>query len=138
MQAVLDTNVLISGLLWHGPSADCLLAAERGDFDLVLSESILDELREKLIAKFAYSRADAALAVARIRIVAQIVPTMGQGGWVVNDPDDDKIVETAVNGGAELIVSGDRHLLALVHLAGIEVIEPREFLRRLSASPPAI
>jgi len=40
------------------------LAAERGQFDLVLSESILNELREKLIAKFAYSPADAALAAA--------------------------------------------------------------------------
>ena len=52
MRAVFDTNILISGLLWRGAAHECILAAEAGLIQLVLSEPILDELREKLIQKF--------------------------------------------------------------------------------------
>ena len=52
MRAVLDTNVLISGLLWRGAPHECLLSAEAGLYELVLAENIFEELRDKLIHKF--------------------------------------------------------------------------------------
>ena len=52
MRAVLDTNVLISGLLWRGNPHQCVLAAEARLYELVTADQILQELREKLIEKF--------------------------------------------------------------------------------------
>ena len=59
MRAVLDTNVLISGLLWRGAPHECLLSAEGGLYELVLAESIFEELRDKLIHKFGNSSEEA-------------------------------------------------------------------------------
>lgn len=56
----------------------------------------------------------------------------GQSGWVPADPDDDKFVDAAVVGNADVIVSGDHHLLQLDTLQGIAVLSPRQFLDRLA------
>ncbi len=61
MRAVLDTNVLISGLLWRGAPHECLLSAEAGLYELILADGILDELREKLIHKFGNSTEEPAV-----------------------------------------------------------------------------
>jgi predicted nucleic acid-binding protein len=55
----------------------------------------------------------------------------GQSGWVKNDPEDDKFVDTAIVAGANVIVSGDRHLLALGCVEGIEIVTARQFLQRI-------
>ena len=52
MRAVLDTNVLLSGLFWRGAPYECLLAAEAGLYELILANEILEELRDKLVTKF--------------------------------------------------------------------------------------
>jgi putative PIN family toxin of toxin-antitoxin system len=133
MRAVLDTNVLISGLLWRGAPYSCLLAAEAGLYDLVLAGPILDELREKLTGKFKNSEQEADEILAGLRRFATLVPLSGRSGWVQADPDDDKFVDAALAGGADVIVSGDRHLLQLGSVEGLAVLSPRAFLDRLSA-----
>ena len=88
MRAVLDTNVLISGLLWRGAPYSCLLGAEAGLYELVLAEPILDELREKLIGKFKNSEQEADEVLAGLRRCSTLVPLSGRSGWVQADPDD--------------------------------------------------
>lgn len=132
MRAVFDTNVLLSALLWRGVPNECLLGAEAGLFDLVLAEEILDELREKLVVKFGNTADEADDAIAGIRRVSDLVEIEGRSGWVIADPDDDMFVETAIAGNADYIVSGDKHLLGLKKLNGIEIVTPREFLNRLA------
>jgi putative PIN family toxin of toxin-antitoxin system len=134
MRAVLDTNVLISGLLWRGAPHSRLLAAEAGLFELVLAESILAELRDKLVTKFHHTAEDAGEEVSRVRKCARLVEITDQHGWVPADLDDDRFVETAIAARAEFIVSGDRHLQTIGSVDGVEVLSPRQFLERITTT----
>lgn len=136
MRAVLDTNVLISGLLWRGAPHRCLLAAEGKLYELLLSEPIFLELHEKLTLKFGHTADEAAGIIAGIRGGATLVSIAGRHAWVPADPHDDKFVETAIEGHADLIVSGDHHLLDLGSVEGIAVISPRQFIDFLAANHP--
>lgn len=131
MRAVLDTNILISGIFWRGAPYECLLSAEARLYELVSANEILDEFREKLINKFHHSHKEADHITRSIGICAELVQLQGLSGWVPDDPDDDKFVEAGIVGNAQLIVSGDRHLLSLQSVEGIEVITARQFLHRL-------
>jgi predicted nucleic acid-binding protein len=67
-----------------------------------------------------------------LRRCASIVTLSGRSGWVAEDPDDDKFIECALIGHADVIVSGDHHLLDLGAVEGIPVLSPRQFLQRLA------
>lgn len=131
MRVVLDTNILVSALLWRGTPYRCLLAVQAGLADLILSPPILDELRTVLVTKFRHTASDADEAIKLIRTTADMVEISGGIRAVPDDPDDDKFIETAQIGRAGLIVSGDRHLLELGSAAGVPVITAREFLHQL-------
>jgi putative PIN family toxin of toxin-antitoxin system len=132
MRAVLDTNVLISELLWRGAPHECLLLAEAGVYELVLAEIILEELRDKLIHKFDNSPDEADGILFGLRRCAALVTPTGRCGWVPADPDDDKFIESALIGHADVIVSGDHHLLDLSAVEGVPILTPRQFLQRLA------
>lgn len=132
MRAVLDTNVLISGLLWRGAPHECLLSAEAELYELVLAESILEELRDKLIAKFENTTEEAEEILSGLRRCATIVTLTGQSGWVAADPDDDQFIDCAMVGHAHFIVSGDHHLLDMGTIEGISILSPRQFLQLLA------
>ena len=132
MKAVFDTNIFVSALVWRGAPYRCLLAAEAGLAELIVSPPILDELRTVLIRKFEQTSAEAEESVEFIAEVARSVHITGNLHGVADDPADDKFIETAWVGGAPYIVSGDHHLLALGTHAGISVIGPRAFLDILS------
>jgi putative PIN family toxin of toxin-antitoxin system len=134
MRVVLDTNILVSALLWRGAPYRCLLAVQAGLADLVISPPILEELRTVLVTKFRHTARDADEAIGLIQTAADVVEISGQLRVVPDDPDDDKFVETAQAGRAERIVSGDRHLLALGSAAGVPVITAREFLDQLGGA----
>lgn len=134
MKAVFDTNILVSGHFWKGPPYRCLMAAEAGLVSLVVSDSITSELREKLTEKFEVPAAEADAIIDRLKTRAEEVPAHGRSGWVKQDPDDDKFVDAALASGATIIVSGDRHLLALGSVEGIDILTARQFLERLAES----
>jgi len=131
MRVVLDTNILVSALLWRGAPYRCLLALQAGLADLIVSPPILEELKAVLVTKFRHTVAEAEEAAELIQSAAEVVEISGRLRAVPNDPSDDKFVETAQAGQADLIVSGDRHLLELGSTADIPVITAREFLDRL-------
>ena len=121
LKVVFDTNILISGHFWNGPPYRCMLAVEAGLATLVLCEPILTEFGEKLTSKFGVSKSEADPIVARWAARAEVARIEGKAGWVPEDPDDDRFIETALVGGAAIIVSGDHHLLALSKVEGIEM-----------------
>lgn len=131
-KVVFDTNIFVSGHFWKGPPYRCLLAVEARLANLVVSEPILSELREKLTDKFGIPAAEVAAVVDRLRTYAETVPVLGRSGWVAQDPDDDKFIDAALSGGAAVIKSGDRHLLALGKVEEIEFLTARQFLDRLA------
>ena len=134
MRVVLDTNILVSALLWRGAPHRCLLAVQAGLADLVISPPILEELRTVLVTKFRHTASDADEAIKLIRATADMVEISGRLRIVSDDSEDDKFVETAQVGRVECIVSGDRHLLALGPAAGMPVITAREFLNQLGGA----
>lgn len=137
-RAVFDTNIVVSGLFWKGPPHRCLLAVEAGLVSLVISDPIVSELRDKLTGKFDVPLAEADAIIGRLNVRAERAPVTGRSGWVMQDPDDDKFIDAALASGTTTIVSGDRHLLALGSVEGIEILTAKKFLDRLVAlSGPA-
>jgi putative PIN family toxin of toxin-antitoxin system len=138
VKVVFDTNILVSGHFWKGPPYRCLLATEALLAVLVLSDPIVSELREKLTDKFGLPAAEVDAIIDRLSTHAERVDVHGRSGWVPQDPDDDKFIDTALSSGAGVIVSGDRHLLALGTVEGIEILTARQFLDRLAAVSPEV
>ena len=127
MRAVADTNIVVSGLLWQGPSRRILERARAGEIELFTSSSLLAELQDVLSRRKFARRLELArveprrllmgyAALARIVLPAEIPPT------IADDPDDDEVLACAVAARAEIIVSGDSHLLALVEFRGIRIL----------------
>lgn len=128
MRVVLDTNVYISALVFGGLPGALLDLAFLRSFEAIISPALLDELDEKLRMKFEVSAEDAVLIRARILDIAHLVRPEERLRVIAEDPDDDRVLECAISGKANCIVSGDRHLLALVNYRGIPIMRVREFL----------
>jgi putative PIN family toxin of toxin-antitoxin system len=128
VKAVLDTNVLVSGLLWRGAPYRCLLAAQAGLFDLAISQEIMDELARVLTEKFHFTDEEVRASADFILRIGRMAETAGSLRAVKDDPDDDKFLETALAAEAQVIVSGDHHLIDLKEFRGIRVLKPSEFL----------
>ena len=138
MHGVADTNIVISGLLWHGPPRQVLDAARTGVIVLSTSAPLLTELAEVLQRpKFAQRLARANVtphtlvfgyaALARLVVPAPIRPV------VEADPDDDAVLACAVVAQAEMIVSGDSDLLALESYEGIPIITAAQLIARIAS-----
>ncbi len=137
LKAVLDTNVIISGLISHGGAPYRALEAwRRGDFLLFTSPALLDELLDVLARPFfREKRGIADSDLARIRHLfetdASCVQPQVQLGVIQADPDDDRVLECALAGGVDFVVSGDRHLLSVREYQRIPIITVVQFLEIL-------
>lgn len=128
IRVVADTNVLISALMFDGlPGVFLELALSRA-FTLVSSTALLDELDEKLRDKFGVPEADARLIRSRLESTAELADANFTLHVVADDPDDDRVLECAVAGKAEFVISGDRHLLQLGTYEEISIVTVRQFL----------
>lgn len=125
---VLDTNVYISALLFGGLPGSLLDLAFLRSFTLIISPALLEELDEKLRGKFGVPVEDAALVRARLEKVAEVVQPQESLHVIADDADDNRVLECAVKGKADVIVSGDRHLLKLAEYQGISIVTVRQFL----------
>lgn len=140
MRAVADTNIVVSGLLWHGAPRRVLDLARGGDIELFTSPALLLELDEVLLrAKFArrlnaagVSPKDLVLGYAALATVVRPSPI---GRAVEADPDDDEVVACALAVQADAVISGDRHLLTLGEFRSIPVLTPVRFLAELGSIP---
>lgn len=133
MKIVLDTNVLVSGLIFGGIPARILAAWSAGAFGLVLSPSILDEYR-RVAGELAKGRSplqealDGLIATLAVNSYMVNAPTLDPPAC--EDPDDDKFLAAAIAGGATVIVSGDKHLLRMTGWQNLEIVKPRHFVDR--------
>ncbi len=127
---VLDTNVLISALLFGGPPRAILEMILAGSVDCSLSLPILEELRGVLHRpKFGLSSEQAMAVVEELSALCAIVAPSEQISAIRADPDDDRILECALEARAGIIISGDAHLLDLGVYEGIHIMKPSEFLQ---------
>jgi putative PIN family toxin of toxin-antitoxin system len=135
LRVVLDTNVVVSGLLHQkGAPAAILDAATSKQFRCYISESLLDEYREVLTRDYlGLDQRRATRFIGALREVAIFVVPRKKVA-IARDPDDDRVMECALEAGADYIVTGNiRDFPAQFH--GVRVVTPRDFLFILGTSP---
>lgn len=135
MRLVLDTNTVVSGLLWDNTPSRLIDAGLQGHIELFTSQVLLLELedvlpRRKLARRVAASGLSVAQLVARYALLAQSVSPAAVERVSV-DPDDDHVLACAVAAHADLIISGDSDLLKLGQYQGIPIVSPAAALTRL-------
>ena len=131
LKAVLDTNIIISGLNFSGSPAQALELAAKRVIQNVISQDILDEVQGVLAQKFSWEKERVQDAIDLIRLVSEFVDPQEKVSVVAHEPDN-RIIECAISGNANLIVSGDKkHLLPLKESHGILIVGPNEFLNIL-------
>ena len=135
IRAVVDTNVLLSGLLGYVRPAstpgEILRRWRRGLFTLILSPALLLELEDTLTRPYfvdQLSEEERQRALASFGAYAELVDLTTEVQGVAPDPDDDHVLAAAVSSGADCLVTGDQDLLSLGSYEGIAVITPRAFL----------
>lgn len=134
-RAVLDTNTIVSGIGWGGPPGAVLDAALAGHFEIVTSPALLDELRRVLSypkLQAVIGDGDELIELIELLALAAIVVTPTEAVEIIRDPDDNRLIEAAQAGQADIIVTGDQDLLTLMHIEQISILTPREFLETLN------
>ena len=133
MRIVCDTNVLVSGILFGGAAREIIRLASQGRLTSFLSPAMLDELQEVLARpKFGLSPDQVLAVVALLRESSDLVTPSIQIAAVAADPDDNRILEAAAAAQAEVLISGDAHLLDLRQWQGIDILTAAQFLARLA------
>jgi len=135
-RVVLDTNIYISASMFGGVPGNLLELALLGALALIISPALLDELDDKLQNKFGVSSQDAAILRAALQNIALVVEPRETISAIADDPDDNRVLECAVGGNADLIVSGDRHLLKLLSFRGIPIVTARQFMDSAEFTEP--
>lgn len=130
-RVVADTNVLVSALQFGGKPRQLLDLATDGQVDLAISEAIIAETLRVLGDKFHCAPEWVAEADRQLRVITRFVQPTESIQAIEGDPTDDRILECAVAAEAEVIVSGDSHLLNLGSFRGIPIQRVAEFLGRL-------
>jgi uncharacterized protein len=137
MRAVADTNIVVSGLLWHGRPRRVLDQARAERVELFTSPALLAELldvlsRPKLSRRLAAAGLSAHELTSGYAALARIVVPVPIGEQVIRaDPEDDEVLACAIAARAEAVVPGDRHLLDLGSFYGVPILTTDGLLQRL-------
>ena len=131
-RVVLDTNVLISAIAFEGKPREVFRKVLTGQMRLAISEDILGELEGVLSGKkFKYSKEVIRSIRKSIEDLAEFVIPQKEVKRIKKDPDDNRILECAVEAEAHFIISGDNHLLELKQYKNIRIITPSEYLEEI-------
>lgn len=131
-RVVADTNVIVSAVITNGKPREFLRRCIGGHIELVLSPDILDEVGDVLRRpKFKMSEDEVNHVVWMLIQTGHLVEVRSSFQVVEEDPDDDVILHTAVDGRAEFVVSGDKHLLNLKRYEDIRILPVAELLETL-------
>ncbi len=127
MRVVLDTNVLVSAFVFPGGPPEAVYRRVLADeLTMIVSRPLLAELGRVLVDKFDWEPTYAEEVVAQLVRIGELVEPSETIEDIDDDPDDNRVLEAAVESHAELIVSGDRHLLALGSWRDIPIVKPAE------------
>ena len=136
IRVVFDTNVMISGLLWQGIPQRLLRLAIQEYFVLLASEPLIAELdtvlqRPKFAKQLIQTNRSRERTLIGLRQFVEMVSPVSLPYSSVRDAKDVMILECAVGGRANYIVSGDKDLLVLIQFDGIPIVTPQQFLEQL-------
>jgi putative PIN family toxin of toxin-antitoxin system len=130
VRVVIDTNILISAIFWTGKPKQILNKIRRKEITFLTSEFILEELKNVLVREdkpFKLSEEEVARVIITMRDLAVVV-NIGTHVSVCRDEKDNRVLECAIDGNADCIITGDSHLLQLSSLQKIRIMTAREFL----------
>jgi uncharacterized protein len=133
MRLLLDTNIVISGLLWNGAPARLIDRAIANTFQLYTGARLLDELERSLgkphlLERLMKRQCSAEAAMSLYRGVCEFVEPISLEQPIAPDPDDDWVIATALAARADLIVTGDKPLLGVGSVGSIRIVTVAEAL----------
>ncbi len=131
-RVTLDSNVWLSGLIWKTEATRILTLAEKKIIALFCSKEILFEIAEVLNReqKFAIKNQEAAKeAIEKIIRLSSDTKIIVRTGIVHEDPDDNKIIDCAINSKSEYLITYDKHLLVLQRYKRIKIMHQTDFLK---------
>jgi len=128
-RVVFDTNVLVSGYLWRGSARKALEKVRSGEWILVVSTDAINELiRVLAYDKFGLTPSEIQPIIQDLTTFSEFVAVKTQVKIIKSDPTDNIFLALAIDGQADVIVSGDHHLTNLKKFKGIPIIPVRKFL----------
>ena len=128
----LDTNVIITATVFSGKPQQILELAEEGKIRLVISAAILSEIRKVLSVKFSRDDTEIKRLVKSLADIGEVVYPKKKITEIKYSPDN-RILECAVEGKTNYIVTGDKkHLLPLKKFRGIKIVTAKDFLQDLN------
>jgi putative PIN family toxin of toxin-antitoxin system len=136
LRVVIDTNIIVSGLFWQGPPKRIYQALVDGQFDLLLTEELFDELRDvvtrdKFQGQFLTIDSSPNQFLRQYEANATMVEPVNIPVDAVRDAKDRAILACAVGGKADYVISGDNDLLVLGHFHAIPILKAVTFLELL-------
>ena len=137
MRLVLDTNVLISALFWRGDPHRIWTAARVGTVTPIISEVLLRELRDVLTREtgpFKLTKKEFAKVRRQVRSNSRVIRPRSSLS-ILDDEPDNRVLECALDGKAEAIVTGDVAMRKLREYRRIRILTPRESWRKISGLP---
>lgn len=130
LKVVFDTNIYISAFITpNGRGEAAFQKAVDGSIKLFSSVPILTELARKLQDKFKWDSDHVKAAVLHVAAVATVLKPVERISVVADEPDN-RILECAVAGNADMVVTGDKHLLDLKTYEGVDIVTLAVFLER--------
>ena len=133
MRIICDTNVIVSGVLFGGRCRAILRLVSEGRLEGFISTALLIELEGVLLRpKFGLTAREVEAIVELVRQSFSLVLPTESVVLVADDPDDDAVLEAAVAANAQVIVSGDKHLLDLKMFRDSRIITPASLIKELS------
>ena len=136
MRVALDTNILVSAFATRGICTD-ILNLVLTEHQLTLGETVLEELSRVLRDKIKVPSQAVAETIVFLRAQAVVVGPSPKTGFVLRDKDDESVLDEAVAGLAEVLVTGDRDLLDVAASAPIKILDPRGFWEEIRSEASA-
>jgi len=129
IRVVADTNVFISAVLFGGKSEKIRKLAKEGKVELLISETLLAEIAGVLKRKFSWSDWQISELIMDIRAITSLITPILTLCVIKEDDPDNRVLECAIEGNAQYVVSGDEHhLQPLKEYQGIKILSPAQFL----------
>lgn len=129
IKVCLDTNIYISALLFDKKPEEILFMGAGGQIEIISSPPILEEVREVLTKKFHRTETDARRLLKSITSISKVSTPLIKVKKLKYQPDN-RILEAALEGEVDCIVTGDKkHLLSLREFKNIPIITPGQFLK---------